>query len=243
VHNQRIIAFYLQQAGLEVTIAENGRIACEKVMQSIQEGKPFDVVLMDMQMPELDGYGATATLRSKGCTLPIVALTAHAMSQDRAKCLKAGCTDYLTKPIQKDLLLKTIAVFLATHDTTNTSASLSLNDTSGMGPGVLLRSTVASEPGMQEFLVSFVNDLPDFVNRLSSLLSQADVNGLASLLHQLKGTGGVYGFMELTDHAAKAEQSIKTSQAIGSVQKDVDALVNLIRRIEGYDRKKELKPA
>jgi len=107
--NRRLLQFILQRAGAAVTIAENGQIAMELAMAAEIERQPFSVVLMDMQMPVLDGYGATELLRSLGYQRPIIALTAHAMTGDREKCLKAGCTDYATKPINRQRLLAQIA--------------------------------------------------------------------------------------------------------------------------------------
>ncbi|MCA9102416.1 MAG: PAS domain S-box protein [Planctomycetales bacterium] len=112
--NQRLVSFVLRKAGAHVTIAENGQVAFELAMAR-QQGDdptaepPFDVVLMDMQMPVLDGYGATRKLREHGFTGPVIALTAHAMNGDREKCLDAGCDDFATKPIDRLGLLRMIA--------------------------------------------------------------------------------------------------------------------------------------
>ena len=103
--NQVLISFLLRRAGADVEIAENGVIALSMIEQSVALGKPFDLLLTDMQMPEMDGYTLARQLRSLGHELPIVALTAHAMPEDRQKCTDAGCDDYARKPIEKSNLL------------------------------------------------------------------------------------------------------------------------------------------
>ncbi|MEO2018132.1 MAG: ATP-binding protein [Fuerstiella sp.] len=107
--NQRLISFVLKKAGANVTIAENGKIAMDLVLAARDSGESFDVVLMDMQMPVMDGYEATRQLRAEGCAVPIIALTAHAMSHDRKKCIDAGCNDYTTKPINREQLISMVA--------------------------------------------------------------------------------------------------------------------------------------
>lgn len=106
--NQRLIACLLKKAGAEVAVAENGRVAVDLALVSQAEGRPFHVILMDMQMPVMDGYEAVRTLRTHGWTGPILALTAHAMAEDRQKCLDAGCNDYLTKPVARAKLVEVV---------------------------------------------------------------------------------------------------------------------------------------
>ncbi len=110
--NQRLIAFLLRQRGATVEVAENGQIAVKKALQARDAGQPFDCILMDMQMPLLDGYGATRQLRETGYRLPIIALTAHAMRGDRERCLESGCDDYLAKPIDRAELIRQMARYL-----------------------------------------------------------------------------------------------------------------------------------
>ncbi|MGW8258298.1 MAG: ATP-binding protein, partial [Thermoguttaceae bacterium] len=98
--NQRLIAHILKKAGLQVTIVDNGRAAMQTAMAAAKSGCPFALIIMDMQMPVMDGYEATVALRQLGYRGRIIALTAHAMAGDRRKCLDAGCDDYASKPIQ-----------------------------------------------------------------------------------------------------------------------------------------------
>jgi len=103
--NRRLISAVLAHAGAHVETAENGRIALERYDEVRSAGRHVDIVLMDMQMPELDGYGATRELRRRGAYVPIVAVTAHAMPGDREACMEAGCSDYLTKPVDRRALV------------------------------------------------------------------------------------------------------------------------------------------
>jgi CheY-like chemotaxis protein len=109
--NVRLICFHLRKAGAEMRVAENGKLAVEAltvdgtVDGELLDPPPVDLVLTDMQMPEMDGYSATRLLRAKGCLLPIVAITAHAMSGDAEKSLRAGCDAHATKPIDKHSLI------------------------------------------------------------------------------------------------------------------------------------------
>ncbi|MGH7341355.1 MAG: response regulator, partial [Candidatus Rokuibacteriota bacterium] len=98
--------------GFGVEIAPDGQRGCELALAALEAGEPFDVILMDMQMPEVDGYTATARLREAGYTGTIVALTAHAMSGDREKCLRAGCDDFASKPIDRAALLALLRAHL-----------------------------------------------------------------------------------------------------------------------------------
>lgn len=113
--NQCLISFLLKKAGAEVEIAENGSVALEKmeIAASAPGSRPFGLILSDMQMPVMDGYTLARTLRERGDHIPIVALTAHAMAEDRERCLDAGCDDYLSKPIDRHSLLEACFRWLA----------------------------------------------------------------------------------------------------------------------------------
>jgi CheY-like chemotaxis protein/HPt (histidine-containing phosphotransfer) domain-containing protein len=254
--NQELLTTHLTMAGAAVVLAENGRIAVQKLRK-----EKFDLVLMDMQMPELDGYGATSELRQLGFTLPIIALTAHAMSGDRARCIAAGCTDYLTKPIDRELLLRTVASYLelaANKAKSGPAPQLALLQrtkppaqipealpavpvTPALPPsnGIPTRGHDAVAAAMKKAVMSFTSRLPDRVCSLVSLSAAANMEDLKRLVHQLKGAGTGYGFPKITERAAQTEFLINTSAAIEEIRAGVDELVALIRGVEGYNSNEE----
>ena len=114
--NRQLIRTQLERAGASVEVAGDGAAATRQAMAADAEGRPFAVVLMDMRMPEMDGYAATRALREAGYRRPIVALTAQAMTGDREKCLAAGCDDFLVKPIDGRQLLEALRAYQAAPD-------------------------------------------------------------------------------------------------------------------------------
>jgi len=257
--NQRLIALHLRKAGAEVTIADNGRIAVDLMAK-----QPFDLIVMDMQMPELDGYGAASELRRRGFTIPIIALTAHAMAEDRARCLSAGCTDYLTKPIDKQQLLATINGHLREVKKANAAGGATMApaapvaapapepvfaaaempvdapaSTVSAANGETLASTYASDPDMREVIEEFVGRLPSQVFGIRRLLEEKNLEELRRAVHQMKGAGGGYGFADITTYAAKAEQAVKEGCPLEKISAEVESLVQLVRRVQGYQATNE----
>jgi signal transduction histidine kinase/CheY-like chemotaxis protein/HPt (histidine-containing phosphotransfer) domain-containing protein len=248
--NQQLLSLHLTTAGADVVIADNGRIALNLV-----QSQKFDLVLMDMQMPELDGYGATSELRRLGYELPIIALTAHAMAGDRARCINAGCTDYLTKPIEKELLLRTVSSYLRKiREGTKpgslptpvpaTSPALTIVPAPVLSEAMNPRkskpiSKDAANDAMRRAVEGFVARLPGRVDELCRLSAARELGKLQTLIHQLKGAGSGYGFPAITQTAAKTEAVVKSDAEFDAVQTAVDELIALIRGTAGYDLTKE----
>jgi CheY-like chemotaxis protein len=108
--NQIVVAKMLQDAGAMIQIAENGKLGIEAVERA-KQSQEFDVILMDMQMPVMDGYEATFRLRQSGFKRPIIAVTAHALTGDMDKTLQAGCSAYISKPVDRSKLIDMILKF------------------------------------------------------------------------------------------------------------------------------------
>ena len=218
--NQRLISFLLRRAGAEVTVAENGRMAVEAALEAEKTARPFDLILMDMQMPVLDGYGAAGQLRQAGYRRPIIALTAHAMAGDREKCIQAGCDDYATKPIDQALLLQTVARHLAVDRPCGPPPA----------PPTPLLSTMADDADMAGLVREFVAELPQRVEAIAHALDREDLAALARLTHQLKGSAGGYGFPSITDAAAVLEGGARARQDLETLRGHLERLADLCRR-------------
>ncbi|MGY8770769.1 MAG: response regulator [Pirellulales bacterium] len=110
-NNLKFNCFVLKKSGADVVGAENGHVAIDLALNEREKGEPFDLILMDMQMPVLDGFQATRKLREKGFTIPIIALTGSDESGDKEKCLAAGCDDFITKPVSREKLIQVVAQY------------------------------------------------------------------------------------------------------------------------------------
>jgi signal transduction histidine kinase/CheY-like chemotaxis protein/HPt (histidine-containing phosphotransfer) domain-containing protein len=238
--NQHLLSGHLRKVGLDVVIAVNGRQAVEQV-----KAGSFDLVLMDMQMPEMDGYSATRALRELGYTVPIVALTANAMAEDRTRCLEAGCSEYLSKPISRAQLLRAAAKFLRPGNRpagiqqppAKFARTTPVNEPAEAAGG--LQSTLADEPTVKKLLERFIERLPERVTTLSTLLQEQNLAELKQAVHQLKGAGGGYGFPSITEVASVVEDHLRAEADLQTIRDDVDSLINLVRTVQGYDIARE----
>jgi PAS domain S-box-containing protein len=196
--NRKLVSLMLKRAGLQVVEAENGQIGVDRALQ-----ERFDVILMDMQMPVMDGYTAARRLRQAGVTSPIVALTAHAMKGDEEACLAAGCSGYVSKPIEMDQLMQTIADALA-----NNTASADQVDQKSPEPLVSLLPL--GDPEFRLIVAEFQQRLVEKLGELRQAQANGDWLELGRVAHWLKGSGGTVGFPLLSGRAAELERAAKS---------------------------------
>ncbi|MCZ6795011.1 MAG: ATP-binding protein [Planctomycetota bacterium] len=228
--NRKLIRLVLRRAGAEVVLAENGKIGVEKATS-----EKFDVILMDMQMPVMDGYTATRTLREQGITTPIIALTAHAMRGDDEKCKAAGCVGYLTKPVEPGLLTSTVAELLDPDAGDGPSESAGSTEESAPSSTRLVSSLPLDDPEFREIVEEFVETLHEKLQEIRHAWETRNFDGLARLAHWLKGAGGTAGFHEFTKPAARFEWLAR--------EKDESKLEEAIARLEELTERIVLEPA
>jgi PAS domain S-box-containing protein len=201
--NQLLIRTVLGKAGAEVEIAENGRIAVDKAA-----GGQFDVILMDMNMPEMDGYQATRTLRDRGYERPILALTASAMQGDAKRSLAAGCDDHLTKPIDRARLIRAIARY-AGRDSAGRERAVPSGNGAEADPDEVILSQFADDPDIAAILEAFVKGLDGQVRAMREAMADHRYEDLRRAAHRMNGAGGSYGYPALTDAAKALEDAAR----------------------------------
>ncbi len=224
--NQQVATELLAKAGVVVQVAENGLEACEALRQ-----REFDGVLMDLQMPLMDGFEATRTIRQdpRHATLPIIAMTAHAMSEDRRRCLLAGMNDHLEKPIRPARLFATLAQWVTPKAAPAPAAPgmeragpqlLSAVDPPLVAAGLAginvqrgLANLEGNERLYAKLLTEFCRDFRQTDQEIQAALHGGDRETAHRLAHTLKGVAGVLGAQRLSECALALERAIKDGES------------------------------
>ncbi|NQT11253.1 MAG: response regulator, partial [Planctomycetes bacterium] len=234
--NRNLARLVLSRAGIDVDLAENGRQALELAIE-----EPYDVILMDMQMPVMDGYAATAKLREADYQRPIIALTAHAMQGDEERCRAAGCSRFLTKPINIDRLLATVAEVLGENEGSgqapDSPEDVPLADSSE-APGFdsaddapIVCSLPLDDAEFREIAEEYIGRLNEKLDEARAAWAARDLVKLAGLAHWVKGSGGTVGFDAITEagreleDAAGAGQTDRTERALNRLFRMAERMV------------------
>lgn len=211
----------LRRAGAQVVTCEEGQSALELATR-----EPFDVILLDMQMPGLDGYTVAQLLRARGNRTPVIALTASDTAVDRERCLDSGCDDHLPKPIHREKLIQTLARYAGAQS-----------------HSPRLHNAVSELPSdtANELKAVFVRELHGECDRLDQQLSAGDPVALRHLLHQIKGSTAAFGFDDLSQLAANAELTLDTrlrldQEAIDNVHRLLTAMRKLTSKRRGTSK-------
>jgi len=221
--NRLLIQSYLKKTPYQIDIAENGEIAVKK----FNSGN-YDLVLMDMQMPVMDGYIATRMIRKleiekKETTTPIVALTAYATKEEEQKSLDAGCIAHLTKPIKKAKLMETILKY------TNTKGSVAIAQ--GSNEKQREKIIVHGDAELEGLIPGFLENRSKDVKTLEVAMGKGDYETIRKLGHTMKGAGGGYGFDVITDIGRSLEQAAKAMNP-DEILRCVNELSYYLERIE-----------
>ena len=230
--NRKLISLALRRVGVNVTEAEDGKIGSDLALAG-----SFDMILMDMQMPVMDGYTAARLLRDKNLTLPIIALTAHAMKGDEKKCQDAGCSGYLTKPVDIDALIETVATATgrgeksesddSTSGTQSTSAMVTKKKAVVRGP--VYSSLPTEDEDFREIVSEYIPRMQANVEEMIEAVHQSEWTKAAEIAHWLKGAGGTAGFSEFTEPTQQVCENIEREQytSLESLLEEIQELSSL----------------
>lgn len=231
--NQLVAQGLLSDEGADVTLAENGALAVAALEQT-QAG--YDAVLMDIQMPVMDGYTATRAIRQHWdlATLPVIAMTANAMASDREACLAAGMNDHIGKPFELDhlvtRLLRHTGRNVATAATTNPAPPpialpLTMADADDVLDLAAVRHRLGSSVAMLGTLLhSFARDLPPLAEQITVALAGAQFDQALGTLHTLKGLASTVGANRLSRVAAVLESQVKSGAQVSDLSDALEPL-------------------
>ncbi|MCG8563687.1 MAG: ATP-binding protein, partial [Desulfobacterales bacterium] len=229
--NQEITLAMLEQAGITAELAENGAEAVDKVAQG-----NFDAVLMDVQMPGMDGYEATRAIRKFASAeeLPIIAMTAHTLKEDEARCLEAGMNGYISKPVGQDKLFAILKEFVRPKSEDELPARPDSENTAEDGlprelPGIQVRAALDDmgvSPAIYRKVIStFAKSHLHTLDQLESLWKGGERSGIISLAHTLKGSAASIGAGNLSGLARELESQCRDAESLPrSRETSLDAL-------------------
>jgi two-component system, sensor histidine kinase and response regulator len=231
----------LQKAGHTTTAVNNGREAIEALQR-----ERFDLVLMDVQMPEMDGLEATQAIRAEesktGRHQPIVAMTAHAMKGDRERCLAAGMDDYISKPIQKSELQRILNSIVAAAGPGPQESEAEPSEEAVFDREAALERVSGDEDFLGEVLGLFLSDSPGRVDEIRSAIADRDAQALHRAAHALKGSAGCLAAGPTMNAALVLEEIGKNGHfaeapaAFAALEREVARLVDAISQFVLVDR-------
>ena len=254
--NQQVAAELLAEAGCVVTIAENGQVAVDKARV-----QTFDIIFMDVQMPVMDGYQATAEIRKLGFRQPIVAMTANAMEGDRERCLAADMNDHVAKPIEPEHLWDALIRWVQPR----TAASAPTVPAAPSAPAVQAAPQAIDIPGLdsvnglrrvlgkvdiyRRLLRSFAKDQANFAAEVEAALGAEDWTTAQRVAHTLKGVAGNVGAMSVSEAAAKLEAALRAKEPrsaidplLGDATQKLTAIIDALTALSA-DQPAAAKPA
>jgi CheY-like chemotaxis protein/HPt (histidine-containing phosphotransfer) domain-containing protein len=214
--NRFILEDMLVYEGAHVTFAQNGQQVIERIEEAGVDA--YDVVLMDIQMPVMDGYEATRRIRDFAPDLPVIGLTAHALEEEREKSLASGMLDHVTKPIDSEVLIKAILKFARHREAIEVGPQGVKLSTSAVSKGTIDWATLEERfKGRQAFIRKLTQTVLDThsnsPDKLRDLAEKQDLEGLAFLAHSLKGLSGNLAATTVQELAATTEKEAKQKHA------------------------------
>ena len=210
--NRQLVTAFLVRLGLEVLAVENGALALQR-----GQAEHFDLILMDVQMPVLDGIAATRALRQAGFARPIIALTANVMAGDVATYLEAGCNDCVGKPIDFAALARQLALHLPRQAGPDAARPYAAQPDPVQPEAA--RSQETALPGYSSIKQRFELALPGRLDQLRHAIASADRAGAAEIAHTLKGSAATFGYPGVTECCRELEQALRYAEASDS---DID---------------------